>query len=99
MFYCLQVPTAGLNTMTKPSVLPSPTEDEVCAFNSSLVQGRSSPGITEAHSTERRAAFPLQLKGLSENCSRIMPAGHHHHQPPATLQFWEKQLEVRALQV
>lgn len=85
MFYHLQVPTAGLNTMNKPSVLPSPTEDRACAFNSSVVQGRSSPGITEpAAQSGTRAAFPLQLKGLSESCSGITPAGHHHHQPPAT---------------
>lgn len=32
-------------------------------------------------------SFPTQLKGISGNCSRIVPVGHHHPQPPATLQF------------
>lgn len=30
-----------------------------------------------------QAAFLVQLKGLSQNCCRIMPAGHHHPQPPS----------------
>lgn len=34
-----------------------------------------------------QAAILVQLKGLSQNCSRLMPAGHHHPQPRPLCSF------------